>query len=65
TGYIGPNLMRGEWSTQRDDEDRTTAEYVLKSATDTRLAAAEAMADVFHKRLPVQRRQLWDWMRAR
>lgn len=27
--------------------------------------AAEAMADVFHKRLPVQRRQLWDWIRAR
>jgi len=45
TGYIGPNLMRGEWSTRRDDEDRTTAEYVLKSATDTRLAAAEAMAE--------------------
>ncbi|MFN7561831.1 MAG: DNA repair protein RecO [Prosthecobacter sp.] len=27
--------------------------------------AAEAIADVFHKRLPVQRRQLFDWMKER
>lgn len=45
TGYIGPNLMRGEWSTRREDCNHPCAEYVLKSATDTRLAAAEAMAD--------------------
>lgn len=27
--------------------------------------AAEAIADVFHKRLPVQRKQLFDWMRQK
>ncbi|MFM2169400.1 MAG: repair protein RecO [Verrucomicrobiota bacterium] len=27
--------------------------------------AAEAIADVFHKRLPVQRRQLFDWMKEK
>jgi hypothetical protein len=49
TGYIGPNLMRGEWSTRRDDEDRTTAEYVLKSDVQARLAAAEKMTEAIDK----------------